>query len=249
MTQLAGKVAIVTGGGTGIGQAIAVALAREGARLVAVGRRVERVQETCRMIDDQGGESLPLSADVSKSPEVERVVNVCVERFGGVDILVNNAGTRAVGGVLSLSEDDWDRVMDTNLKGVFLCSKLVAPLMVKNKWGRIVNISSVAAITPSPNVAYSTSKGAMVTLTKSMALELSPKGINVNVICPGTVVTDMTRGMLSDAAVHKEQLTRSRVGRFGDPSEIASAVLYLCSAGSGFVTGSVLVVDGGWTIA
>lgn len=249
MAQLTGKVAIVTGGGTGIGQATAVALAREGACVAAVGRRIERVQETCRMIDDEGGTSLPLAADVSMAREVERVVDACVEKFGGVDILVNNAGTRAVGGVLSLSEDDWDRVIDTNLKGVFLCSKLVAPLMVKSKWGRIVNISSVSAITPSPNIAYSTSKGAIVTLTKSMALELSPKGINVNAVCPGTIVTDMTRGILSDSAVHEEQLTRTRVGRFGDASEIALAVLYLCSAGSGFVTGSVLVIDGGWTIA
>jgi NAD(P)-dependent dehydrogenase (short-subunit alcohol dehydrogenase family) len=249
MTRLAEKVAVITGAGTGIGQAIALACAEEGALIVAAGRRREKVEDTCRMIDREGGVALPLAVDVSKSEDVHHMVSTCVKELGRLDILVNNAGVRCPGGILALSEEQWDWVMSINLRGVFLCCKAAAPIMVRGGWGRIVNISSAAAITPSPNIAYSTSKGALVTLTKSMALELSPRGVTVNAVCPGTVVTDMTREMLSDPDVRRSQLQKCRTGRFGEPAEIAAAVVYLTSAGSEFVTGSVLVVDGGWTIA
>jgi 3-oxoacyl-[acyl-carrier protein] reductase len=249
MTRLAGKVAVVTGAGTGIGQAIALACAKEGASVVAAGRRREKVEDTCRMIGSAGGEALPFTVDVSKPDDVDGMVAACMEQFGRLDILVNNAGVRLPGGILSLTEEGWDWVMSINLKGAFLCAKAAAPIMVRNGWGRIVNISSAAAITPSPNIAYSTSKGALVTLTKSMALELSPRGVTVNAVCPGTIVTDMTREMLSDPDVRRSQLQKCRTGRFGEPAEIAAAVVYLTSAGSDFVTGSVLLVDGGWTIA
>jgi len=248
MSQLAGRVAVITGGGTGIGQAIAVACAKKGASVVAVGRRREKVEETCRIIDREGGVAVPLAVDVSKSEDVNIMVDTCVEQLGRLDILVNNAGVRFPGGILSLTEEGWDWVMSINLRGAFLCCKAAAPIMVRNGWGRIVNISSAAAITPSPNIAYSTSKGALVTLTKSMALELSPRGVTVNAVCPGAIVTDMTREMLNDPEVRRSQLQKCRTGRFGEAAEIAAAVVYLTSAGSDFVTGSVLVVDGGWTI-
>ena len=249
MKRLAGKVAVITGAGTGIGQAIALACAEEGASIVAAGRRREKVEDTCRMIDRDGGVALALAVDVSKSEDVSHMVSTCLKELGRLDILVNNAGVRFPGGILALSEERWDWVMSINLRGVFLCCKAAAPIMVRNGWGRIVNISSAAAITPSPNIAYSTSKGALVTLTKSMALELSPRGVTVNAVCPGTIVTDMTREMLSDPDVRRSQLQKCRTGRFGEAAEIAAAVVYLTSAGSDFVTGSVLVVDGGWTIA
>lgn len=248
MGKLKDRAAIVTGAGTGIGRGIALAFAREGARVVAVGRRLEKVKETVDLIVKENGCALAAAADVSKATEVARMVEECRARFGGVDILVNDAGVHVPGGILRVTEEQWDWIMSINLKGVFLCSKAVAPVMLEKSWGRIINIASVGAITPSLNAAYCASKGAVVTLTKSMALELSPNGVTVNAICPGTVVTEMTRERLQDPTVRDQQLAKSRVGHFGEPADIGAGAVYLASEEARFVTGSVLVIDGGWTI-
>jgi 3-oxoacyl-[acyl-carrier protein] reductase len=247
-TRLAGKVAIVTGGGSGIGRAIALALAAEGARVAVAGRRPDRLAETIDLIRQTGGEGLAFSADVSCADQVAEMVGACVSGLGSPSILVNNAAIHVGGGILDVDEADWDRLMATNLKGVFLCSKAVSPGMLASGWGRIINIAGVSAITPSPNVVYSTAKGAVVSLSRAMALELSPGGITVNAICPGTTLTEMMAPRLKDPAVRAQQLAKSRVGFFGEPMDIAAGALYLASPEARFVTGTVLTIDGGWTL-
>jgi len=215
---------------------------------VAAGRRPEKIQETVDLITHDGARAMAISADVSKSGDVARLVRATVDRFGGVDILVNNAGVHVPGGILKVTEEQWDWIMSINAKGVFLCSKAVAPFMLAKKWGRIVNIATVGAITPSMNAAYCASKGAVVTLTKSMALELASGGVTVNVICPGTVPVERTRSDYADPDVLQYNLMKTRVGYLGEPSDIAAGVVYLSSPQARFVTGAVLPIDGGWTI-
>ena len=248
MNERNGRVAVVTGAGTGIGRGIALALARQGCRVLAVGRRPDKVQETADLVTRENGRALAVSADVSKAADVARMVEKCRAALGAIDILVNNAGVHVPGGILKVTEEQWDWIMSVNVKGVFLCCKAVAPAMLERKWGRIINIASVGAITPSMNAAYCATKGAVVTLTKSMALELSPGGVTVNAICPGTTVTEMTRERLEDPAVRPLQLAKTRVGFFAEPADIAAGAAYLASDAARFVTGSVLTIDGGWTI-
>lgn len=251
MAGLEDKVAIVTGAGTGIGRDIALALASQGTKVVAVGRRLEKTQQTCNLIAQGGGTSLAISADVSKATDVASLVEQCRSKFGTVDILVNNAAVVIPGkpSALKTTEEQWDKLMAINLKGVFLCAKAAAPIMLKNGWGRIVNISSVGGIVPSISAAYCASKAAVIALTKSMALELSPGGVTVNAVCPGTIVTDMVRDRLDDPQVRSAELKKSLVGRLGEPSDISAGILYLTSPHAAFITGSVLLIDGGWTIA
>jgi len=248
MVRLTGKTAIVTGAGTGIGRGIALALAREGASVAAAGRRREILDETARQIVAAGGRCLAVPTDVSSAAQVAALVELTASTYGPVDILVNNAGVHVPGGILATSEEQWDWLMSINLKGVFLCCKAVAPSMLERRWGRIVTISSVGALTPSLNAAYCASKGAVVTLTKSMALDLSPHGVTVNAICPGPITTEMTRERFEDPTTRAQQLARARVGFFGEPSDIAAGAVYLASDDARFVTGSVLAIDAGWSI-
>jgi 3-oxoacyl-[acyl-carrier protein] reductase len=213
------------------------------------GRRLERAQETAGLIAAQGGTGWALAADVAKTADVTRMMGECVTRFGPVDILVNNAGVRAPSGILAVSEAQLDYLLAVNVKGVYLCCRAAAPLMIEKRWGRIINIASVAGIRASINAAYCASKAAAVALTKSMALELSPRGITVNAICPGTIVSEMTEAQLSDAKERAYLLSRSLVGRIGEPADVAAGAVYLASEEAGFVTGAILAIDGGWTIS
>src|SRR4030042_1800487 len=247
--RVGGKTAIVTGARRGIGRAIALALAREGANVVVgdIGR--EDCQKVVDEIKGLGRRGLALKCDVSSTDDDEGMVRRTVAEFGRVDILVNNAGIISYKPFLELTEEDWDSTLNVNLKGQFLCAQAVAKEMVKNKWGRIINIASISSgwcVIAFPLIAhYTASKGGVVALTEALALELTPKGINVNAICPGAIDTDMTKGVKESGQV-EQVLLRIPKGRLGQPEDIASMVVFLASDDSDYISGAAIVIDGGW---
>ncbi len=246
--RLENKVAIVTGGGSGIGQAIAILFAKEGAKVVVAGRRLEVLQTTVAEIEKLGGEALAVTTDVSSFSSVQNLIQKTLEKFGKIDILVNNAGIYLPGDAVSTTEEDWDKVLAIDAKGTFLCSKAALPSMVKQGKGKIVNTASIAGwVGFEGSTAYCAAKGAVVNLTREMALDYGPKNININAIAPGIIETDMTQGFLKDENAKKAFLAKTPMGRIGRPLDIAYAALYLASDESDFVTGEILVVDGGWT--
>jgi 3-oxoacyl-[acyl-carrier protein] reductase len=243
---LDGKVAIVTGSSRGIGKAIAERFAAAGAKLTVNWTQGEaRADEVVEGIRRQGGEAISVRADVSRSADVRDLVKATVDRFGRVDVLVNNAGVMVSKSLLETTEEEWDRTIDVNLKGAYLCSKEVVPIMQSQKYGRIVNISSNSGLYhPSAMrfTEYVTSKAGMNGLTKAMALALGPY-ITVNAICPGWIKTEMIEG--TDPAVEQRILDETALGRWGSPEEVAGAALFLVSRDADFVTGELLIVAGG----
>jgi NAD(P)-dependent dehydrogenase (short-subunit alcohol dehydrogenase family) len=247
--SLSGRCSLVTGAGSGIGRAIAQAFAAEGAHVAVVDVDGERAKDSAVAINSAGGVAIDIAADVASADDAERAVGMCRERFGPPQILVNNAGTGQLGTVNDLSLRQWQRTFDINVTSIFLMSRLVIPDMTGQAAGRIINIASVTGLVASAGrAAYCASKGAVVMLTKAMALDLAPTGVTVNAICPGVVKTNMTADSLKDAAVLEEKISKTPVGWLGEPSDIASGAVYLTSAGARFVTGSCLVIDGGWSI-
>ena len=244
--KLVGKVAIVTGSSRGIGRAIAERFATEGARLTVNWTQGEtQAREVVDGIKRKGGEAISVRADVSKSSDVRGLVKAAFDHYGRVDILVNNAGVMVAMSVLETTEDDWDRTIDINLKGAYLCSKEVVPIMQRQRYGRIVNISSNSGLYhPSAMrfTEYVTSKAGMNGLTKAMALALGPH-ITVNAICPGWIKTEMIEG--TDPAVEQRILDETALGRWGTPDEVAGAAVFLVSKDADFVTGELLIVAGG----
>jgi 3-oxoacyl-[acyl-carrier protein] reductase len=244
--RLDGKVAIVTGSSRGIGLAIARRFAEEGAKVVI--NYVSRKDEADRAVDTiraAGGDALAVQADVSKSAEVDRLVRMTVDHYGRVDILVNNAGVHVPKGVLETTEEDWDRTIDVNLKGAYLCSKAVAPLMIEQGGGTIINMSSNSGLYhPSAMrfTEYVVSKAGLNGLTKAMALALGPK-VTVNAICPGWIRTDMLEEI--DPATHQSILAETALARWGTPEDIAGSAAFLASADASFITGELLIVAGG----
>jgi len=255
--DLEGKVAIVTGSGRGIGQAIALSFAENGANVVVnCYTRVSEGIEVAREIEKLGRKSLFVKADISDSEQVNDMMRQVIKTFGRIDILVNNAGVNV--GVTSekgrvpiqdFSEAHWDRIIDVNLKGVFLCSKAAAQQMIKQGGGKIINISSVAGIVPLRlQSAYVAAKAGVTNLTRAIALELAPHNINVNVIAPGSILTEGTKALFySDREKTEKILSYIPLKRPGAPQDIANAALFLASEDSNYVTGSLIVVDGGWT--
>jgi 3-oxoacyl-[acyl-carrier protein] reductase len=243
---LNGKVAIVTGASRGIGRAVARRFATEGAKVVV--NYVANEGEARKVVSDiegLGGEAIVVRADVSKSADVKDLVDKTADRFDRVDILVNNAGIMVSKAVLDATEDDWDRTIDINLKGAYLCSKAVAPLMVEQKYGRIINMSSNSGLYhPSAMrfTEYVVSKAGMNGLTKALALAWGPY-ITVNAICPGWIKTEMVEG--TDPAVEKRILDETALGRWGTPDEVAGAAVFLASKEADFITGELLIVAGG----
>jgi NAD(P)-dependent dehydrogenase (short-subunit alcohol dehydrogenase family) len=244
-----GKVALVTGAGSGIGRACALAFASEGAKVVVADVVVDQGEQTVQLIKKNGGECFFAETDVSKAVQVEAMINKTMTSYGRLDYGVNNAGIEgAQGATAECTEENWDRVLSINLKGVWLCMKYQIPQMLKQGGGSIVNIASIAGIVGFTNIpAYCASKGGILQLTRTAALEYAKSKIRINAVCPGVIKTAMVDRFTGGSAEIEAHFTAGEpIGRLGQPEEIASAVLWLCSDGASFVTGHPLVVDGGW---
>ena len=243
--KLEGKVAIVTGASKGIGREIALLYAKEGAKLVVTARSEELLRSLSDEIRAAGGEEpLCFPLDVKQSEKVDELVDKTLDKFGRVDILVNNAGVTRDGLLLRMSDEDWDEVLDTNLKGAFFCLRAVAKPMMRQRAGRIINMASVIGLIGNAGQAnYAASKAGIIALTKSAAKELGSRNILINAIAPGFIDTDMTRSLSDD--IKNAILKSIPVGKLGQPADIARAALFLASDESSFVTGQVLTVDGG----
>ncbi|MDP3998926.1 MAG: 3-oxoacyl-ACP reductase family protein [bacterium] len=248
--DLSGQVAIITGASSGIGAASAKALARQGAKVTLAARREEKLTQIAQEITSSGGETLIVRTDVSQKSQIENMVSQTVAKWGRVDILLNNAGIARFSPLSALTEEEWDETLSINLKGQFLAAQAVAREMVKNKYGRIINIASVAAGQIGiglPNIAhYCASKGGVAGLTEALATELTPQGINVNAIAPGLISTEMTAQIESNSQALQGILGRVPKGRAGKPEEIASVVVFLAAKEAEYVSGAFWVVDGGW---
>lgn len=244
MIDLSSKKALVTGSGRGIGREIALKLARAGADVAISDIDLETAKQTAGDIEALGRKSLALAADVSKGDEVKKMLSAVVEGFSGIDILVNNAGITRDGLIMRMKEEDWDAVLNINLKSAFLCSREVVRPMMKARAGKIVNIASVVGLMGNAGQAnYSASKAGMIGLTKTLAKEFAARSINVNAVAPGFIKTAMT-DKLSDA--EKEKLSSHiPMQKLGTPEDVANAVLFLCSSLSDYITGQVVTVDGG----
>lgn len=250
MKLFQGKVALITGGSSGIGRATAVVFAREGAKVVVASRREEEGAETIHLIEQEGSEGIFVKTNVTKEADIEALIDKAVTTFGHIDFAFNNAGV--LGTVAPLVEqkvEDYELTMNTNVKGVMLCMKHEIAHMLKNGSRAIVNNSSVCGLIGAPGVSiYVASKHAVLGLTKAAALEVAKSGIRINAVSPAIIQTDMTDLVINGMGITKEQFAVMHpVGRIGTPEEIASAVLYLCSDGASFVTGQTLTLDGGFT--
>jgi NAD(P)-dependent dehydrogenase (short-subunit alcohol dehydrogenase family) len=247
---LEGKIALVTGGTSGIGRASALAFAKEGAKVVVSGRNLERLRETVRLIEEVGGEAIFVRCDVSERAEIEAMVNKCIKTYGRMDCALNNAGidgslfTR----IVDYSEEIWDQVIRVNLKGIWLCMKYEVSEMIKQEGGSIVNMSSTAGLVGSQvgNSAYVASKHGIVGLTKAVALEYAGQGIRVNAVCPAIIRTPMSERLLGGDPEREKQIAAIQpIGRIGTSDEVAAAVVWLCSDAASYITGHALPIDGG----
>ena len=247
--KLQNRVAIVTGGAQGIGQAIAQGLAREGAAVVIADLQEAKAQETVASINEAGGRALAVKVDVMHLPDLSAMVEQTLAHFGQVDILVNNAGILIIKPFLEVTEADWERQLGINLKAAFFATQKVAEAMIRTgRRGRIVNVASTSAFTAStiPTVPYDISKAGVRMLTTSSAVQLAKHGINVNAIAPGTIDTELARSALEPEKLAKFGEVRIPIGRLGQPQDLVGAVVFLCSDDSDYVLGHTLVVDGGW---
>ena len=245
---LSDRVAVVTGAGSGIGRASALRFAAEGASVVAADIRGPKVDETVALIRAEGGDAIACQADVADAGDVERMIAVAVDTYGGLDALFNNAGTLRPGTAVDLAVADWDHVMAVNVRSVFLGAKFAVPAMVARGGGTIVSTASVSGLEGDPaSVAYSASKAAVINLTRSLAVDHAVQGIRVNCICPGAIDTPPVGRMLADETARARTARAHPLGRIGRPEEIAAAAVWLCSDESSFVTGEAIVVDGGLT--
>ncbi len=239
-----GKVAIITGGGSGLGQRIAMDLASEGASVAIPDINFEAAELTAKMIIADGGKALAMKTDVSQGQEVFSMIDLVVQQLGGLDILINNAGVVMRTPLLDLKEEDWDKELAVDLKGVYLCIKQAVPKMIENGGGKIVNISSVAGMLGFLAPAYTAAKGGLISLTKVLVGELSPLKININTVCPGFCATPLNEAVRKSEA---GQALKNKIpwGRYGNPEDVSASVLFLASREANYITGAILSVDGG----
>ena len=245
--SLSGKVAIITGAARGIGRACAERFAREGAKVVVADIDQARGQETAAAISEGGSETLFVACDVGDSVQVSGLITASVDAFGALDVLVNSAGILHNSDFLDVTEEDFDQVLRVNLKGPLLVGQAVARQLIdQGRGGAIVNLSSVGALLAAPfQAAYNVSKGGVAQLTRVMALSLAPHGIRVNAVGPGTIGTDMTNDLLEDVALRRRILSRTPLGRVGDPAEVAAVAVFLASEEASYITGQTVYCDGG----
>jgi meso-butanediol dehydrogenase / (S,S)-butanediol dehydrogenase / diacetyl reductase len=250
--ELSDSVALVTGAGSGIGRAIVVLFAREGAKVVVADVSEADGKNTVDLIKKEGGDAFFVLGDVSKPASVKMMVEKTVERYGRLNVLVNNAGVESTGSVVDVTEENWDRVIDINLKGTFLCSKYCTPRIIEGGGGAIINIASVLGLIGSKGeAAYCASKGGIISLTRAMALDFASDNVRVNCICPGSVLTPTFKRVMMTSgdydAAFARNLEKIPLRRVAAPEEIAQAALFLASKRSSYITGTALVIDGGWS--
>jgi NAD(P)-dependent dehydrogenase (short-subunit alcohol dehydrogenase family) len=247
--RLDGKTAWITGGAKGLGLQFAHALASVGANIVINSRHGDEAAAAAKAVADQHGvKSLGAEMDVTKFDEVTAFVERVEKQFGSLDILVNNAGVNVRLPTIELPVEEWQRVVDINLTGPFLCAKAVAPHMIRRKWGRIINLSSILGqVGLAGRPPYTATKGGLILLTKTQALEFATSGVTVNAICPGPFATDMNKALLEDPEKYKAFVAKIPMGRWGELNELDGAIIFLASKASSFMTGTTLTVDGGWT--
>ncbi len=247
--RLDGRKALITGGAKGLGRVMAQAFAEAGAEVVIASRTLAECQDTANRLQAlTGRKTFAAALDVTDETDVRKLKATLDEQFGAIDILVNNAGINIRGNIEDLSTADFEAVMNTNLKGTFLCAKLFGPEMVARGWGRVINLGSIlSVISMAGRTPYASSKAAVLGLTRTLAMEWATKGVTVNAICPGPFATDMNLQLLNDPVKYKAFLEKIPVGRWGELHEIAGPALFLASDAASFVTGTTLFVDGGWT--
>ena len=243
--RLKDKTAIITGGGSGIGLATARAFCKEGAKVILFGRRKEKLISAA---DELGNSVLIVQGDMTHNDDLDQLINKTLNNFKGIDILVNSAGLYNGAPLHEISDSQWDGIMDINIRSIFQLTRRVLPIMMAQKSGSIVHISSILGLIAVPQVAaYNVSKGALNQFSRSIAVEYGSYGIRSNSICPGLIETDMTADLMKDASLMQEWSKEYPIGRFGKPEDVASACLFLASDESSFITGTVLPVDGGFT--
>ncbi|MDY7033393.1 MAG: SDR family oxidoreductase [Thermodesulfobacteriota bacterium] len=244
--SLDSKVSLVTGGGKGIGRAIALGLSEAGSNVVICSRKLQDLEKVCNEIQKMGKECLPVVADVTKNEDIENLVKKAKEKFGKIDILINNAATSYMRSLMDLREDGWDKIFNTNVKAVFLLSREVAKVMMEHGGGRIINITTVGAEKAEGGMgAYGTSKAALKMLTKSMALEWAPLKINVNAVGPGLTRTDFSKPLWSNPDIAKAIASGIPLGRIAEPEDMVGTVVFLASDASSYITGQSIYVNGG----